>query len=276
MDFWTLLKALAMGIVEGVTEFLPVSSTGHLIVAGELMQFAQSLGSDETVSTFEIFIQLGAILAVALYFIRDLVDLLRRAVHEATARQVLVNVALAFAPAAVIGVIFSRQIKALLFSPGVVAVMLIAGGLVMLLVESTVRRNATATRLEAMSVPQAVAVGLAQVCALVPGVSRSAATLIGGLLAGLDRQTALRFSFYLSIPTLGGATLFDFVRSIDTISVNALPAFGVGLIVSFIVALIVVKFFMGYVGRHNLKPFAWYRIGAGALLLALTSAGVLH
>jgi undecaprenyl-diphosphatase len=173
-------------------------------------------------------------------------------------------------------VIFSRQIKALLFSPGVVAVMLIAGGLVMLLVESTVRRNATATRLEAMSVPQAVAVGLAQVCALVPGVSRSAATLIGGLLAGLDRQTALRFSFYLSIPTLGGATLFDFVRSIDTISVNALPAFGVGLIVSFIVALIVVKFFMGYVGRHNLKPFAWYRIGAGALLLALTSAGVLH
>lgn len=268
----TLLKTIIMGIVEGLTEFLPVSSTGHLIVADALMSFAASIGGEHAAETFEIFIQLGAILAVVVYFARDLISLLRRAVSEPGARALLLNVMVAFVPAAAVGFLFSDAIKDVLFSTRTVAIALVVGGVVMLLVESRQHRAST-TALESISLKQALAVGIAQIAALLPGMSRSASTLVGGLLAGMDRSTALRFSFYLSIPTLGIATIYDFLKNLDAISGDALPYFGVGLAVAFVVALIVVKFFLAYVSQRNLKPFAWYRIVAGILLFALTAAG---
>lgn len=267
MDLSLLLKALIMGIVEGLTEFLPISSTGHLIVAGKLLRFPEDIEA-----TFEIFIQLGAILAVVVFFARDLIDLLKRAAHESSARRLLLNVGIAFIPAAVVGLLLSRFIKDALFNPTTVALALIVGGVIMLIVESRPQQPTTTT-LEGTTARQALVVGVAQIAALWPGFSRSASTIIGGLLAGMDRPTALRFSFYLSIPTMTAATVFDFVRSLDEIQASVLPAFAVGLITSFIVALIVIKFFLGYVARHDLKPFAWYRIGVGAVLLGLALTG---
>lgn len=301
MDILLIIKTVIMGVVEGLTEFLPVSSTGHLIVADAFLNYSASIGGKETAATFEIFIQLGAILAVVVYFARDLATLLRRALHEDAARRVLVNVAIAFVPAAAIGFLAKDFIKEVLFSTPTVGVALILGGIVMLWTEDRERRinryainnfekNASAQQvliaklgaalvgsnrnLELMTTRQALTVGIAQVVALVPGMSRSAWTLIGGLFAGLDRSTALRFSFYLSIPTLGIATVYDFIKSRDAISGAALPMFGLGAAVAFVVALIVVRFFLSYVSRRNLKPFGWYRIVAGVLLLAATAAGV--
>jgi undecaprenyl-diphosphatase len=274
MELWLLIKTIVMGIVEGLTEFLPVSSTGHLIATDALIGFADSIGGKALSDTFEIFIQLGAILAVVVYFSRDLIDVLRRSVSEQAPRRLLLGVLLAFVPAALVGVLASDAIKAYLFGPFTVAIMLIVGGVVMLIVESRPRRPATFA-LEEVSLGQALAIGLAQLAALVPGVSRSASTLIGGLYAGLDRPTALKFSFYLSIPTLGAATIYDAIKSRDLITATALPAFALGLVVSFLVALVVVKFFLRYVSTRDLRPFAWYRIAAGWVLIALSLADVL-
>jgi undecaprenyl-diphosphatase len=274
MELLLLLKTIVMGIVEGLTEFLPVSSTGHLIAADALIKYQAALGGKEIADTFEIFIQLGAILAVVVFFARDLIDLLRRATRERAAQMTLFGVLLAFVPAAAIGFLARKVIKAYLFSPMTVAIMLIVGGVIMLIVESRPRRART-LELDDVSWKQALAIGLAQVAALVPGVSRSAATLIGGMYAGLDRPTALRFSFYLSIPTLGIATLYDFYKSRDLITSSVLPVFGIGLVVAFFVALLVVKFFLRYVSTRDLRPFAWYRIVAGWALIALSLAGAL-
>lgn len=274
MDLLLLLKAALMGIVEGLTEFLPVSSTGHLIIFGKLLAFEQAIGGQELADTFEVFIQLGAILAVIVYFARDLISQLRRALQgDKVARMLLLNVLIAFVPAAIVGFLFRRQIKAYLFNPISVALAMIVGGVILLWVErllSNVERawpKAQTLQLEHVRTRQALGIGLAQIAALWSGMSRSASTLVGGLLMGLDRPTALRFSFYLSIPTLVIASLFDLVQSRDLMTGAVLPAFGVGLVVSFIVALIVIKFFLGYVARHNLVPFAWYRIGAGIVAL---------
>lgn len=275
MELLNLLKAAIMGIVEGLTEFLPVSSTGHLIVAEAVLGFRNAVGGESAAQTFEIFIQLGAILAVVVYFARDLLSLIARAAKDGAAARVLLNVLIAFIPAAVVGLLFSSTIKAYLFNPRTVAVALILGGIAMLLIEA--RHLAARTEsVEKMRPMQALGVGLAQIVALIPGMSRSAWTLIGGMFAGLDRSTALRFSFYLSIPTLGAATLYDLYKSRDLLSADAVPAFAVGLIVSFVVALFVVKFLLNWVARHDLKPFAWYRIAAGLALLALTATGFLN
>jgi len=269
MDLSLLFKALVMGIVEGLTEFLPISSTGHLIVAGKLIGFPEAIAA-----TFEIFIQLGAILAVVVYFARDLFGVLRRAVYDRRARRLLLNIAIAFVPAAVVGVLLSRFIKDALFNPVTVALALVVGGVIMLIVEWRPRQAATHD-VESARWQQALTVGVAQIVSLWPGFSRSASTIIGGLLAGMDRPTALRFSFYLSIPTMLAATVFDFVRNFDQIRPTELPAFAVGLISAFVVALIVIKFFLGYVARRDLKPFAWYRIVAGIVLLGLVASGFL-
>jgi undecaprenyl-diphosphatase len=274
MDLLLLIKTIIMGIVEGLTEFLPVSSTGHLIATDALIGFADSIGGKAVSDTFEIFIQLGAILAVVVYFARDLADLLRRALSDMAPRRFLLGVLIAFLPAALVGLLLGDTIKAYLFGPLSVAIMLIVGGVIMLFVESRPRKAATFA-LEDMGLGQALAIGLAQLAALVPGVSRSASTLIGGLYAGLDRPTALKFSFYLSIPTLGAATIYDVIKSRDLITATALPAFGIGLVVSFVVALLVVKFFLRYVSTRDLRPFAWYRIVAGWVLIALSLGGVL-
>jgi undecaprenyl-diphosphatase len=267
MDLSLILKAIIMGIVEGLTEFLPISSTGHLIVVGRLINFPEAISG-----TFEIFIQLGAIMAVVVFFIRDLAGLLKRAVHDNSARRLLLNIAIAFVPAAAIGFLFNRQIDELLFNPTTVALALIVGGIIMLIVEWKPRVPKT-VELEHTGVKQALGIGIAQIAALWPGMSRSASTLIGGMLMGLDRPTALRFSFYLSIPTIAIASVFSLVRDPGSLSSEYLLVFGVGLVVSFLVALVVIKFFLGYVARHDLKPFAWYRIGVGVVLLVLAAAG---
>ncbi len=277
MDFLLLFKAAVMGIVEGVTEFVPISSTGHLIVAGRLLQFPANIES-----TFAIFIQLGAILAVIVYFARDLLALLRQALPgnpsagSATrqAQRLVLGVAIAFVPAGIIGFFFNDLIDAYLFRPLAVGIALVAGAIIILLVES--RAHLPTTRaLEQVTLGQALLVGVAQVASLFPGMSRSAATIVGGLLAGLDRPTALRFSFYLSIPTMVIATTYALLKNLSSIQSDQLAAFGVGLVVSFIVALLVVHWFLGFVSRHTLKPFAWYRLGAGFIIIALALAGLL-
>ena len=268
MDILLLIKSVIMGIVEGLTEFLPISSTGHLIIFGKLLAFEQAIGGKDLADTFEVFIQLGSILAVVVFFARDLITQILRALQgEKPARNLLLNVMIAFVPAAAVGFLFRKVIKAYLFSPTSVALAMIVGGIIILIIERMAHRNET-QQLEAVNTQQALGIGIAQIASLWSGMSRSASTLVGGLLMGLDRPTALRFSFYLSIPTLVIASLYDLVQSRQFLTGSALPAFGVGLVVSFVVALAVIKFFLGYVARHNLVPFAWYRIVVGILVLA--------
>jgi undecaprenyl-diphosphatase len=269
MDLSLLLQAIILGIVEGLTEFLPISSTGHLIVVGELIGFPQSIEA-----VFTIFIQLGAVLAVLVFFARDLIDLLRRAGRERGARHLLLNVLISFVPAAVAGLLLSDWIQEALFSTLTVAVAMIGGGIIMLLVEWRPRAPTTHD-VETIGWSQAVFVGVAQIASLWPGFSRSASTIIGGLLGGMDRTTAVRFSFYLSIPTLGLASIYSLAGNLDQVEPSMIPAFIVGLATSFVVALIVIRFFLRYVAHHDLKPFAWYRIGAGLVLLGLTVAGII-
>jgi len=264
MNIYLLLEALIMGVVEGLTEFLPISSTGHLIVAGRLLRFPEAIAA-----TFEIFIQLGAILAVVVYFARDLWAVLRNAPES---RILLLNLAVAFLPAALVGVALGDLIKAHLFNPITVAFALIGGGVIMLIIERRPRTPAVHDVLAARW-PHALVVGLAQIASLWPGFSRSASTIIGGMLAGMDRPAALRFSFYLSIPVMIAATVFDFLRSLDEIHAEALPAFFIGTACAFLVALAVIKFLLGYVARHDFKPFGWYRIVAGLGLLGLAAVG---
>jgi len=269
MDIALIIKTIIMGIVEGLTEFLPVSSTGHLIITGALLQFPKDIAN-----SFEIVIQLGAILALVVYFARDLISLIGRAASDQTARRLLIGVLIAVVPAAVLGLALNKLINTYLFNPLTVAFALIVGGILMLIVESTARQ-VTTTKLESVSLGQALAIGAAQSLSLWPGFSRSASTLMGGLLAGLDRPTALRFSFYLSIPTMLAATVYAFIKDSGGIQKSELLLYGIGMVVAFIVALFVVRFFLGYVARHDLKPFAWYRIVLGVVLIGLVAFGLL-
>jgi undecaprenyl-diphosphatase len=270
MDLSLLLKTIVMGIVEGLTEFLPISSTGHLIIVGDLLQFDTSIGGKTVAVTFEVFIQLGAILAVVLYFARDLISLIKRAPADKSAQRLLISVAIAFVPAAIIGVLLNNFIDKYLFSAFTVGIALVLGGIIMLIVERWVRtRKQPVTTLEGVDLKKGLGIGIAQVASLFPGMSRSASTIVGGLLMGLDRSTALRFSFYLSIPTLIAATLYKLVKEIGSIHGNAILAFILGTFVSFIVAIVVIKWFLGYVAKHDLRPFAWYRLAVGALMIAL-------
>ncbi len=265
-----LLKTIVMGIVEGLTEFLPISSTGHLIIVGGVLQFDASIGSKALADTFEVFIQLGAIIAVMLYFARDLISLVKRAPSDKSAQRLLIAVAVAFVPAAIIGVLLNNLIDKYLFSPFTVGIALVVGGIIMLLVERWVQtRKQPITSLERVDLKQGLGIGIAQVASLFPGMSRSASTIVGGLLMGLDRSTALRFSFYLSIPTMVAATLYKLVKEISTIHGSAVPAFALGTVVSFAVAIVIIKWFLGYVAKHDLRPFAWYRLALGALMIAL-------
>ena len=265
MDILLLLKSLLMGVVEGLTEFLPVSSLGHVIIIGDLLHFPTDIAA-----TFEIFVQIGALIALILYFSRDVAGLFLRARTDAGARRVLVAVAVAFMPAAVIGFLFGDLIKQTLFGPLHVAIALLVGGILMLVAESIVQgRVAQVTDVAHIDLKRALLVGLLQVIALYPGMSRSAPTIAGGLLAGLGRPTALRFSFYLAIPTLLAASGYDFVRNLGSLSSSALPLFVAGAVTSFLVGLIVIHFFLGYVSSHTLRPFAWYRIVVGIVMLVL-------
>jgi undecaprenyl-diphosphatase len=259
-----LLDVIILGLVEGLTEFLPVSSTGHLIIVGHWL----GLTSDKA-KTFEIFIQLGAVLAVAWEYRRQLFALLVRARHEQQARAFLGKIFVAFLPAAIVGLLVHSLIKKHLFHQTPVALALIVGGVAMYLVEQFAKPKPAAD-VEAITWSQALGVGLFQTLSLLwPGVSRSASTIIGGLVIGLDRSAATVFSFYLAIPTLGAATLYDLFKSRNDLSSEDLVPFGLGLAVSFVVSLLVVRGLLRYVRHHSFKPFAIYRIAFGVLVLLL-------
>jgi undecaprenyl-diphosphatase len=256
-----LLKAFLLGLVEGVTEFIPVSSTGHLILAGELLDFDGPFAA-----TFEIFIQLGAILAVVWLYRAKLFGSLRAARTEPWARRLLVNLAIAFVPAAAIGFLIHDWIKAYLFGPVTVAGALLVGGVLILAVERW-KPAASVETVDDIGPRKALGVGLAQILSLFPGVSRSGATIMGGLAIGLSRTAATEFSFFVSVPVMIAATMFELISSRDLLSAEYLPALAVGFITSFVSAAIVVKAFLRYVSSHSFAAFAWYRIVFGAALL---------
>ncbi|HWG84810.1 MAG TPA: undecaprenyl-diphosphate phosphatase, partial [Deinococcales bacterium] len=283
----SILDAAILGIVEGLTEFLPISSTGHLIVAGKLLGV-------EAGGTMEIVIQLGAVLAVIWFYRTDLLERAAAVRDSQVARSFWLKLLLAFVPAGIIGFLFGDEIKAALFSPTVVAISLIAGGIVLYLIDrrpiasdspdiSVVgdrfveRDGARGTGgLDAITPRQALTVGLAQLLALIPGVSRSASSIMGGLASGLDRETATAFSFYLAIITLGSAGLYDFARNAsDIVESGSGLAYIVGIVFAFITALLAVGWLLRFIARNNFTGFAVYRVIAGLAILGLVWAGVL-
>lgn len=254
----SLLDIIIMGLVEGLTEFLPVSSTGHLILAGELLGYR---GPDD--ATFNIAIQTGAILAVLVAYWRRFTLVLGGLFRsDSGAFAFARNVVLGFVPAGIAGVLLIKWVEALLESPMTVAVALVVGGIAILIIER-VQKQVTATSVEAMSAGTSLGVGLIQCIAMIPGVSRSGATIMGGLLLGLDRKTAAEFSFFLAVPTLAGATVLLLWKNRAMLSVDDFNAIAIGFAVSFVVALAVVKGFVAIVSRYGFAPFAWYRIAAG-------------
>ncbi|MFM7202196.1 MAG: undecaprenyl-diphosphate phosphatase [Myxococcota bacterium] len=256
-----LLDALIMGVVEGLTEFLPVSSTGHLILTGHLLGI-----EGHAAHTFEIFIQLGAILAVAWVYRTRLLELLARARTDAQARDFILKVGLAFLPAAVVGLLAGSAIKRLLFSPQTVAVALIVGGVAMIALERFLPSRAP-QETTALSFRQALTVGLCQILALIPGMSRSATTIMGGMVSGLDRRSATEFSFFLALPTLGAATVYDLLKNLHQLSSADVLPFSVGVITAFVSALVVIRAFLKYVQGHDFQGMALYRIVVGVLVL---------
>lgn len=261
MEITYLFKALFLGVIEGLTEFLPVSSTGHLILVSHWIAFESQ---DEKV--FEVVIQLGAILAVCWLYRAKIASLLQGLANGSVPeRRFAVTVMIAFFPAAVIGALFIDVIKSLLFSPAVVVVTMITGGLIILAVEGRAMVPTVHNTLH-IRWRQAVAIGMAQCVAMIPGTSRSGATIIGGMLSGLSRQTATEFSFFLAIPTMLGAATYDMARNYHLLSQDDLGAIAVGFTGAFISALLVVKALVQFVARYTLRLFAWYRIGLGTVL----------
>lgn len=255
-----IIKAAVMGVVEGITEFLPVSSTGHLILAGNLLGF-----NDDMAKTFDVFIQLGAILAVVWMYRGKLTSTLKSIGTEKTNR-FLLNLLTAFLPAVFFGLIAHSFIKRHLFNPITVAIALIAGGIVILVIERVVKKPAVMD-MDNVSFKQALGIGMAQTLSLFPGVSRAGATIMGAMCFGLERKTATEFSFFLAIPTMFAAVSYDLLKTFHSLSMKDLPVFAVGFIVSFFSALIVIKAFLGFVTKHTFDSFAVYRIIFGAAVL---------
>lgn len=274
LDLLLLFKALILGLVEGVTEFLPISSTGHLIIAGDLLDFNDAKGK-----VFEIVIQLAAILAVCWEYRKKLIKTAADAFRPQTAnqqshaRQFIVNVLLAFMPAALLGLALHDLIKTYLFSPLTVAIALIVGGVAILWIEhktatSDLEATASTTNsLDNISRKQALQIGCAQSLALIPGVSRSGATILGGMVFGLNRQIATEFSFFLAIPIMFAATAYDLLKNWQLLAVDDIAMFAVGFITAFASALVVIKMLLRFVASHDFKVFAWYRIIFGAIVL---------
>ena len=265
MDLILLVKAAIMGIVEGLTEFLPISSTGHLILAGALLGF-----DDEKAKVFDIAIQTGAILAVVIVYWQRIRTTVAALPTQPQAQRFALNVLIAFLPAVVLGLLFGKAIKAHLFTAGVVATTFILGGLVILWAERRQHAPARVTSVDAMTPWDALKVGLVQCLAMIPGTSRSGATIIGGMMLGLSRQAATEFSFYLAIPTLIGAGAYSLFKERALLTAADLPLFGVGLLFSFLSAWACVRWLLRYIASHDFKPFAWYRIAFGIVVL-LTS-----
>lgn len=270
MPVTPMLIAVILGLVEGITEFLPVSSTGHLIVAGSLLGYV-----GERAATFEIVIQVGAILAVIWHYRAVLAALIGRFVSAPTERRLAVNLAFAFLPAALVGLGLHHWIKAHLFTPVTVAAAFIAGGIVILVLEWR-RPTVTTGDVHAVSIRQAIGIGLAQVLALIPGTSRSAATILGGYALGLSRPAATEFSFLLAIPTLVAAAGYDAFKSRQLFTHADVSFFVLGTAVSFVSALLVIRGFLRFIQAHSFRVFAWYRIAFGGLILVLAALHLLR
>src|SRR4051812_8489225 len=257
-----------MGIVEGLTEFLPISSTGHLILAGALLGF-----DDEKAKVFDIAIQTGAIVAVILVYWQKIRSTIVALPSQPQAQRFALNVLVAFIPAVVLGLALGKVIKEHLFTPGVVATTFILGGFVILWAEGRRHPQVRVQQVEDMRWTDAPKLGLVQCLALVPGTSRSGATIIGGMLLGLSRKAATDFSFYLAIPTLIGAGAYSLYKERAQLGADDVPMFAVGLLFSFVSAWLCVRWLLRYISTHDFKPFAWYRIAFGLVVLATSWFG---
>jgi len=255
-----LWQAVVLGIIEGLTEFLPVSSTGHLIIGAELIGFV-----GERAKTFEIFIQLGSITGILWFYRARIVNVVRE-IEAPVSRRLLINLLIAFIPAAIVGLLFHRLIKAHLFSPLTVALALVIGGIAILLIERMPLRTRH-TSIDTLGPAEALRVGLAQMLALIPGVSRAGATIMGGLLTGLSRRAATEFSFFLAIPTMFAATLFELYKSLPLLDSSDATLLAVGFLTSFFVAVWVVRVFLAWISRHDFRVFGWYRILFGLIVI---------
>ncbi len=273
MDIVLALKALIMGLVEGFTEFLPISSTGHLVLAGSLLNF-----TGEKAKVFEIAIQGGAMVAVIWEYHKKIGEVLLGMFSEARARRFALNVVVAFIPAAALGFLFEKKIKAVLFAPEPVALAFIIGGLIILWVERRARNNPVAVRVQSvddMTLLDALKVGFAQVFALIPGTSRSGATIIGGMMFGLSRKVATEFSFFLAIPTLLAATFYSLWKDRALLSAADLPLFSIGAVVAFVSAFACIRWLLRYISTHTFTVFAWYRIVFGLVVIATAYSGMI-
>ncbi|NBO19187.1 MAG: undecaprenyl-diphosphate phosphatase [Proteobacteria bacterium] len=259
-----LLIAIILGIIEGVTEFLPISSTGHLILVGDLLGFQGPAGK-----TFEVVVQLGAILSVCWLFRQKIgstaVGVLKMRPLDL---RFALGLLLAFMPAMVMGALFHKAIKETLFNPHTVSIALIVGGVAILAIER-MKFTPRYTNLDNLPLPLCLKIGLCQCLALIPGTSRSGATILGALLLGVDRKTAAEFSFFLAIPTMVAATAFQVISEWDELSLDGIQLVAAGFVVAFLSALLVVRWFVNYVERHGFAPFAWYRIVLGTVMLVL-------
>jgi len=267
MDLSTAFQAFLLGIVEGITEFLPISSTGHLILVQDMLGFQGPAGE-----LFPIVIQLGAILAVCWLYRVKLINTVLTLLRNSGAQHFTLNILIAFLPSAVIGVLAYKFIKQVLFSPLVVAIALIVGGIAILIIERLPSVTAPKVRyetIEAIPYSRALAIGFFQCISMIPGTSRAAATIMGALLVGVTREAAAEFSFMLAIPTMLGATAYDTYKNRATLSLEGMEIIAIGFVTAFIVALVVIRWMIGYVSRHGFAPFAYYRIVLGALMLGL-------
>jgi undecaprenyl-diphosphatase len=268
MDVVLLLKALVLGVVEGLTEFLPVSSTGHLIIVGQLLGV-----HDEKGKVFEIAIQTGAMLAVVWEYRGRFARAVTGLGSDPVAQRFVLNLIVAFIPAAVLGLLFGKFIKAHLFHAVPVALAFIVGGIIILWVERRPRR-AVIEHVDQMTWKDALKVGIAQAFALIPGTSRSGATIVGGMLFGLSRRAATEFSFFLAVPTLIAAGAYDLFKHRDLLSTADVPVFGVGFVAAFVSAFVCVRWLIRYVASHDFTIFAWYRIIFGVIVLATAFTGL--
>lgn len=274
MDIVLFMKSALMGIVEGLTEFLPISSTGHLILADSLLDFARSTGADKA-KVFEIAIQTGAIFAVILVYLQRVKDTVSGLFSDPKAQRFALNVFVGFLPAVVMGLLVGKAIKAHFFTATVVATTFILGGVIILIAErfAAQRPQQRVQTVDDMSLMDALKVGVIQCLALIPGTSRSGATIIGGMLMGLSRKAATDFSFFLGIPTLIGAGAYSLFKERALLSVDDLPLFSVGLVFAFVSAWLCVRWLIRYISSHNFVPFAWYRIAFGIFILVSANMG---